>query len=148
MTKEIRDAPSESVRDLAKMYEGLKWSERGLDGGDEYVFVRVGHDPDVAPPATLPSIKHADSIYFLIRGDIGLPDPWEKKASPYLAEDTAREGVAFIPESAADWLDDAKIEDAKIIEAIEKHYAAVLEARMVHEAEELLDREREFYSGL
>ncbi len=77
MTNEIRDGPSESVRDLAKTYEGLEWDERGgLDGGEEYVFVREGHDPDVAPPATLPSIKHADSIYFLIPGNIGLPDAW------------------------------------------------------------------------
>jgi len=149
MTNKIRDAPSESVRNLAKTYEGLEWSERGgLDGGEEYLFVKVHHDNEVAPPATLPSIKHADSIYFLIPGDIGLPDHWEKKASPYLAEDTAREGVAFIPESAADWLDDDKFDHATIIEAIEKHHAAARKAGQDREAKELLERERRPSAGL
>ena len=33
MTNKMRDAPSESVRDLVKTYKGLEWGERGGLGG-------------------------------------------------------------------------------------------------------------------
>ncbi len=150
MPNEITDAkPPESVRKLIETYDMLIWDARGcLTGQGVYVFVKVPHDNDFAPPATLPSITLADNIYFPIPADIDLPADWSKRASPYLAEDATHEGVAFIPERAADWLDGNKIDDATIIEAIEKHCAAVRDADQNREAKELLARERRPSAGL
>ena len=139
--------PSASVSTLIKEYDGLKWHD-SLLSGDEFVFVQMDHDPDVAPVATLPSITHADDIYFVTPADIKLPDQWKERTSPYLAKDAGCEGKAFIPEMAADLIDASNIDNATIIEAIRNHRDEVRSAQYTRKNRELLEREREPYAGL
>jgi hypothetical protein len=143
MVNEINDRASESVNALANAYNGLAWSDHGvLSGGEEYLFISMCGDDVVVPPSTLPSISHEARTYFLVPGDINMPNYIENSASPRLKEDVAREGVAFIPTANVDWLDDDKVDGEKIIKAIREHNSKSYDARYKREAKELLKRER------
>jgi hypothetical protein len=140
-----------TVRDLMETYEGLELDGRGhLSGGAEWFFCQAHHDPDVTPPATLPSIAHEDSIYFLLPTSLTMPDGWlsERNTSPLLTQDVVNKGTALIPEGAEDWITGFKTSDDEIIGAISKHKFAVFEARMSRKAKAVLEREREPGAGL
>jgi len=136
--------PPEGVHELIKRY-GLTWDYRQGLGSNKHLFLKIDHDNQVAPPLMLPSITHADDIYFLIPAGAGtdLLNHLLKSASPQLSYEVANEGEAFIPESAVDWTINSKIDNATILEAIDKHRDATWNARRARDAKELLERERE-----
>jgi hypothetical protein len=149
----IQDAeisePSESVRELIGAYKGLSWDDRtGLNGGASYLFMKLSHDASVTPPTTLPSIAHADSIYFVIPQKTDLKGHWAVAAFPFLLRDPACEGVAFIPPKKSDLTRHATPDSAAIVEAIDAHRIAVLTVEKTRQAKASLEQARGASAGL
>jgi hypothetical protein len=147
-SKSLRRKPSlpGSVGDLKREYPELEGDEdSGLDGGDTFLFVKEDHHSDVTPPTSIPYIVSDtnDAIYFLIPSETDLPNLHRECASPYLVA-SALEGSpsGFIPESEY-WPD-----EAEIIEAINQHHWAVVDAQSIRQAKELLKQERQPTAGL
>ena len=129
----------ESVRTLMKKYEALDWGEKsGLEGGSKYLFVRMGHDLEVTPPADIPHIVPAtgDAIYFMIPKEIDLPFGLAQQTLPELASELVRDGVAHFPE------EDEWPNDDTILKVLGAHSSAVFGVQSIREAKELLELER------
>lgn len=132
---------SESVQTLQSLYEGLTIDARNnLSGGGQYLFVALGHDPDVTPSTLLPSISYEDSVYFMIPAATDLDDSWSKRASPTLLSYAVRGGSATIP-AEDDW-------PSEIVQIMSDHILAAKKARWHREAMALLEDERDPRAGL
>ena len=165
---EALDALPKSVRKLEERYDGLEWHKLrlrlrrrtviGLDGDGKYLFVRVNHDPDVTPPTNVPYIVQGtgEAIYFMVPVDTDLPVQLAEGAAPTLGGNGS---INLSNVRAFDPPDTYWPTGAEIVAAIETYAAGVDDARnareakehserQVHQAKELLERERQSYSGL